>query len=396
MKKYLIVLAFAGLLEYQVLFHHIYDVGLYNPWLEYSPVTAGGLMLLCLYQIFIGTRGFLKTHSDSKARKNLLWKSLAVAVYLAIIIGGSLLANNFGEQFVVLLFTMALGLSAVSIYEFIRRKKQEGAAYGKKWMSEKAEKVQNTRISAFTIPIIYLYVINFLIGAQIGHNVAFQFILVLSCLILYDNLSKEEEFVQKFTNKVNDFELRHYIFHRWSKYFDFFLGTWFFIGLHLSGTISLYTMLVLIFLYMCIFFTVLLRITYHFNVFDFLGIVLLSGALTLLPAAAYSLADLYPPAFAVAAFIFLGFDLGDIYWHSKHFAKEHRATPIFWFQKAAIYLLVFIFIWQLHNMETNPLLSINNVYTSVLGTSETMVQPESAVPIIDVPDVENAAHVRGE
>lgn len=393
MKKYLIVLAFFGLLEYQAVFYDVPREAIENHWLAYSAVTAIGLIILCLYQLYTGSKDFVKKNPKTKKNKKVQMLEIAAIVLYLAIIAGSSLTGSFGSQFVIILAATIAGLGGVSVYEVLKRRKEP---HKKILIFEKPSKVDSTRMSAFTIPILYLYVVNFLTAAQIGNNLAFQFILFLSCIILYDNLNKEEQFVQKFSKKVDDFELRHYIFHRWSKYFDFFLGTWYFTSLHLNGVISLYAMLALMFLYMCIFFTVLLRITYHFNIRDFIGILTMSATLTIIPAMAYSALDWYPPSFIVAAFIFFGFDLGDIYWHSKHFAHEHKASLLFWFQKATIYGLVLVFIWQLHQMETNPLMSVDNVYTSVFGAPQQEIVPGPTVePLIQVVDMENATHVRG-
>lgn len=391
MKKYFIVLFFFGLLEYQVLFHRNTLAGLEFHYLNYSAVTAGGLIILCLYQLFKGVKDFGAKRLETGKKKNLVTWMVVVATYLAIIVGGSILTDTFEGQFISLLTATTVGLVGVSICEAVKRRKKKGK------IPEKADHFQSTRVNAFTIPVIYLYVVNFLVAAGIGHNIAFQFILILSCMILYDNLAKEERFVEKFKRRINDFELRHYVFHRWSKYFNFFLGTWYFMSLHMSGVISLYAMLGLLFLYMCIFFTVLLRISYHFNIHDFAEIIIAAGTLTAIPALAYSFTDWIPPAFAVAAVIFFGFDLSDIYWHSKHFAKEHRTSPVFWTQKGAVYILVLIFIWQLQTMGTNPAMSIDNVYTSVFGAPERGIElPSDINPIINVSDIENTAHARGE
>lgn len=335
MKKYFTALAFFGLLEYQALFHHVPVMGTGFHILEYSPITTLGILALCLYQLAQGSKGFYPQKEKG------IFKSSRNA------------KNN----------------------------------------------TQTTRVSAFTIPILYLYLINFLLAAQVGHSLAFQFILVLSTAILLDNLRKEEFFVKKFQkNDVDEYEIRHYMFHRWSKYYDFFLGIWYFASLHENGIISMNLMLALLFFFMAIFFTYLLRLTYRFNLRDFLGILGFAAILTSIPALVRNLSDWHPPAFMVAAFIFLAFDLGDIYWHNRQFQRSDETSPRFWLQKIAIYALFVVFISQLYELEVNPLLQVENVYTSLFnpGSGAAMEAMPSAAPTIEVQDVQNALHVRGE
>lgn len=372
MKKYLIIAAFLILMEYQVLFHYNPSITPEIHLLDYSLVTGLGLLGLAFYHILGGLKGFHKNIDKKRFIKRKYWLPITV-FYVFMLSVGAFFADSIERRLIMILIIMAAALISFSIYEIQTHPKEQ----------------RNSRIGTFTVPIIFLYAINFLLAVQIDQNIAYQFILILTSIVLFDLLKKEEQFSQI---KINHEELRHYIFHRWDKYFSLFLFVWYFINLHLNGSISVFSMLGLLFLFMVIYFTILLRVTYKFTTKFFVGILLLAGALTAIPALIFLLTTWRPPAFAVAAFIFLGFDVADIYWHHLRFGDDHNPPVKFWIQKAAIYLLVVLFIWQLEEISLNPFMDFDTVYTSTLGEAGTTI----AEPTIHVPDAENAFHVRGE
>ena len=81
--------------------------------------------------------------------------------------------------------------------------------------------------------------LNYLIAGQLGQNLSYQFILLISVVVLYDILSREKDFKNRIENKRIDLEnFKSYLFHRWSKYLNIFLGMWFFILLESNNSVT--------------------------------------------------------------------------------------------------------------------------------------------------------------
>jgi len=382
MRKYITILAFFLLMEYQVL----YGNG------DYSPITAFGLIVICLYYVHLAGKGFRIKDSKLKLpkfpKKKTSFKAIIKTPYIIIglyILGLAvpvIVLDDFGYQFIAALVVIVLGLVSLSIYEIYHSKKN---TVHEKKIKDHLEKPN--KMSSFGIPVLYLLLINFLLSVQLDKNIAYQFILILSGLILYDLFTKEDYYTDLYERKkISAHELQHYLFHRWSKYLNFFLAEWYFISLESNGIIDSNQKLILLFIFSVIFLTFIFRMTARFTIRDFIGIVMLAAFITSLDPLAEIVINRHLPHYIQAMMLFLMFDIGDIYYHSKRFEDVNASV---WMQKTLMYALLTIFIVQLHLMESNPNMDLDSIFSSAIDGAE-----DRAVKVIQVEDVENASAVR--
>lgn len=370
MTKYFKLALFIGLMEYQVLL---------TPG-EYSPVTALGLILLCLLQLYSGRTGF---RIDGMMKK-IDYKAIVpggtfviILAYVGALLSSVLIFKEFGHQFFFALFVTLVGVVALSVSEYFKHKK-----------SEQITAAHPNKMGSFTIPIIFVYMINHLLSVQLESNLSYQFILVLSALVLYDIFFKGTKFALQFERgEINEHEFQHYLFHRWSKYLNYFLAIWYFLTLRANGIIDASQESLMMFTFSVAFFTFIFRMVAKFTIKDFITIVIIAGALTALNPLISTVMGLELAHFMRAIILFLFFDLYDIYIHSRNFVDTHSQI---WGQKTVIYILVTLFVMQLQILESNPGLTIENTYTSI--TEGTTV----AAPTINVSDEENSYKVREE
>lgn len=370
-------------MEYQVL----YGNG------DYSPITSLGLIIICLYYVHLAGKGFNIKESKISLPKILKKKTnfkdiikvpyLIIGLYILGLIIPVIVLDDFGFQFISMLVITVIGLASLSFYEIHHSKKSTLQEHLIKDHLEKPNKM-----SSFGIPTIFILMINFLLSIQLDKNIAYQFILVLSALILYDLFVKEERYTYLYERKkITAHQLQHYLFHRWSKYLNYFLGVWYFISLENNGIISGNQKLVMLFIFSVIFLTFIFRMTAKFTIRDFMGIVMLAVLITFLDPLAELIMNRHLPHYIQAMMLLLMFDIGDIYYHSKRFEDVNANI---WMQKTLMYALLTIFIVQLHVMESSPNMDLDSIFSSVTGDGE-----DRAVKVIQVEDTQNASAVRG-
>lgn len=345
MRKFLTIIAFFLLLEYRVFVEKT----------EYSLIVAIGFIMLCAYEFFADDKPitFREAKKDGRAKVALTFGERAAAsVYAIIILLSLIFGSDWGGQFAFVLIAGILGITAMSLIEQ-KRKKQEGTD----------ENSHNTWMSSFTIPKLFLYLLNYLLSIQIHESMGYQSILFLSCFILYDLIDRGDKIVAK-ANKgqISEHEFKHYLFHRWSKYWNFFLGVWFFVALRANGAISAQYEYILLFAFMVIFFTFLMRNENHFTIKDFVTVTFFSALLAGISPLVSSVSGNEIPAYMLAALVFIAFDLCDTYFHQREF----RETGLkFWSQKAVVYLLMGIYIAQVHFMMTHAMFGVDQVAASL-------------------------------
>lgn len=364
--KYFIVLLFFLLLEYQVFI---------NPG-EHSPLTSLGLIFLSLYHTFTTSKEF-KYKNERKPHfiKLVRGSYIILTLYILALISTLFVFDDFGDRFIAVLSVTCVSMIILSVFE--RRIKGKIANLD----TDKKKCLPNglclgrgdcdqallhpNKMNSFTIPILFLYLFNFLLSVQIETNLAYQFILVLSTVILYDRLSKQEQLTEQLEKgKITDHELRHHLFHHWIKYLNYFLGLWYFVSLEANGIIDGSQRLFLIYIFTIIYFTLTCRLVTHFTYkcFIFLNIFALLAA-----AAPYLMNFTFRkdlPLYIQILTMYLFYDLEDMFIHSRKF-KE--VTTQLWQQKMLIFIMVTIFITQLNEMEKNPKMEMDLIFTSVLG-----------------------------
>ncbi len=340
MKKVFEMIAFFLLLELQV----------FAGKEEYSIPVAVGLIILCVYEYFTENKSILfKDRQSMEVQKKQLTpgEKAGAAVYAGIVLMALVFGTSTGAQFAFILIAMVLGVTIFSL----RQKKNIQQADVSTW------------ISSFTIPKFFLYLMNYLLSIQIQGNVAYQSILLLSCFVLYDILDHGEKIAAK-ANKglISQNEFKHYLFHRWSKYWNFFLGVWFFIALRANGVIDANYEYILLFTFMIAFFTFLMKNENGFMFRDFAITVFFSALLAGISPLMMAISNNEIPTYVLAAAIFVAFDLADVYFHEREFKES---TMKFWGQKAVVYMLMAVYIAQVHFMMTHSLFGINQVAVSI-------------------------------
>lgn len=336
MKKIIHIFVFFLLMEYQVFFGKD----------QYSLVTAIGLVLLCAWQLHKEDKivAFKNDHDVAAKKELTMGEKIAAGVYAAIIILSFFVGKNFEAEFAFVMIAGILSIVIISIRDI------------------KTQKI-TTWVSSFTIPKITLYLLGYLLSVQIHQNIAYQSILLLSCCILYNIASTREKVVAEAKKgQISHKEFKHFLFHRWSKYWNFFLGIWYLVALRSNGFIGPGYEYLLMFGFMIIYFTFLMKNENIFTIRDFVIIVMGSAVLAGLSPLVTRIFGNEVPAYVLASIILFAFDIGDIYFHQREF---NEASIKFWSQKAAVYVLMAIYIVQVHLMMTNTAFSIDQVVASI-------------------------------
>jgi len=301
--KYFKIAAFLALLEYQVFFGGTY----------YSPITTFGIMCLCLLQLYNCRKGFSFTGDTKKMTVKVSGTSrIVVLIHVLAVLVGIFVLDDFSDRLFFLLTITVMALLVVSMFE--TRKKTDAAS----------KEVQPNKMGSFTIPIMFIYMINHLLSVQIHSILAFQFILITSALVLFDILSIGNKYARQYENGIiNTTDFRHYLFHRWSKYLNYFLGIWYFITLQSNGIVDRNYGFLLIFIFTVIFLTFTFRMITRLEIKEFVKITILAFFLTGLDPLLYTITGMEMAPYLRAMVLFLFFDLYDVYIHSKIFVDPH-------------------------------------------------------------------------
>lgn len=384
MIRYFPILAFIILIEYQVLT---------SPG-EISHLSATGFILLSLYHVWQSKKGYNIKKFFSRGQKNKIKVGDFLAEHkMAGIIIGSVYAflialsivvlHDFGNRIVANLFITATALIGLSTYEIYHKEHTKGKS-GQLVSYERPNKIRD-----FTIPIIYLYTLSYLLSIHVGNSFAYQFVLVLAVLVLFDIIRRGLRLTHLYeANKINEHDFKHYLFHRWSKYLNYFITVWYFVVLHQIGVITETQQHILMYAFVVIFITFVNRMASRFSIRNFMVTVVAAGIITFIDPILNLLVGIDPPHYLIAIIMLVFFDIVDQYFHTK----EYNEIPLkIWEQKAVIYVLATIFIVQLSAIEDNPLLDIESVFTSIVDSQESTMEPN-----IQVEDVQNAAIIRAE
>ncbi len=375
--------AFIFLLEYQVFFGQG----------DYSLVTGAGLAIMSFFCFLFNSRGF----KHEAIKHKIMWFQqirhvIFAVLYVGLIILSLFVGRNIGERLMLI-----LALQAVVLVIFHSKRVV--------WLpKKKADSGKNTYnpalVSSFTIPSVFLFTLNFLIGGLIGQNIAFQFVLTISAIVFYEILAGRDRFVVQLEKKqISMGDFRHYLFHRWSKYLNFFLGIWFFLLLEQKGIIEDWQQLIILFFFLIIFSTHTYGMIKQMDKKSVTMIAVCSGIVVILEFIAGILFSTHIPPYLLTLLIFMIYDAGDIYIHYREF---HDLSADLWSKKAAVYLLATIFISQLHLFEQDVNLNLYEISASVFGaeTEFSLYQSDNAAEVeleqgsIEVSDYYNASTVR--
>ncbi len=360
MLKYFPIIVFLFLIEYQAFFM--------SPG-EVSYLSATGFIALSLYEVWNSRKGYqLKAEKVTKKTKTKLEDIMAEHKTTAIIIGSLyvflialsiFVLHDFGNRIVAILFITATALIGLSTYELLHK------------ASKKAQNDDSTsfdkpnKIRDFTIPVIFLYTLSYLLSIHVGGTFAYQFILLLAVLVLHDIIRRGWKLTRLYElNKISDHDFKHYLFHRWSKYLNFFLTVWYFVVLHHIGAITETQQYVLMYAFLVIFITFVNRMASKFSAKKLAITIVTAGIITFIDPLLNMIAGINLPHYLVAIILLIFFDIADQYFH----ALEYSEVPFkIWEQKAVVYLLATIFIVQLNTIDQNPEWNINAFFASVFS-----------------------------
>ncbi len=372
MLKYLKILAFISLLEYQVI--------VYNN--SYSPITFAGIVLLIVICVISSLGGFSHEHSRDicSNKKNRAISVIVVAGYTLAIIAGIILGQSLGDRVFYLLIIVTVGVIIASSYENLRKIIPFKTAGPE-------DAFKPAYISSFTIPKIYLMGINYLIAGQLGQNLSYQFILLMSVIVLYDVLSHEKDFKNRIENNHLDLEdFKSYLFHRWSKYLNLFLGMWFFILLESNDNVTAGGGKIMIALFISVITIFIYSLIKKLKFVEIAGIVCFSSLLVSMDYLIENVLGIHIQTYFMAFIIFIFYDLGDMYICFREF---HILKPAIWEQKLVMYTLMAIFITQVTLIGISPSMNVNNAYAAIFSSKAGLNSSK-----VKVEDVQNSSAVR--
>ncbi|GEM_PF-4707649 len=372
MLKYLKILAFISLLEYQVI--------VYNN--SYSPITFAGIAFLITVCVISSLRGFSYEHSHyiCTNKKDRAISLAVVVIYTLAIIAGIILGQTLGDRIFYLLIIMTIGVILASSYENLRETIPFKTAGPE-------DAFKPAYISSFTIPKIFLMGLNYLIAGQLGQNLSYQFILLISVVVLYDILSRENDFKNRIENKRIDLEnFKSYLFHRWSKYLNIFLGMWFFILLESNNSVTVGGGKIMIALFISAIMIFIYSLIKKLKPIEIAGIVCFSMLLVFIDYLIENIFQIHIQPYLMAFIIFIFYDLGDLYIYFREFRV---LKPAIWEQKLVMYTLIAIFIAQVSLVGISPSMNIKNAYAAIFST-----EPDLNNSKIKVEDIQNSSAVR--
>lgn len=254
------------------------------------------------------------------------------------------------------------------------------------------------------IPISLLFLFSFLLSVPLSFSMAFQSMLILSTIILYDVLNKNSKWALEIKNgKLSKDELRHLLFHSWLKYWNFFIGIWFILSLHTNSTLSETQYAFLLFTFIIVYLTVLLTDLGVFKLKDMICVLTAAVLMVGFDAILRQTLGEGFPHYIQAALIVIAFDFGDTWFHRHNF---HETSRVFWTRKIVLYSLWTLYIVQIHLMMSTPIFSLQEVYktlslkqnasetySSVLGDAK-MPEAKSTPTVVAPDDANFSSHHR--
>lgn len=336
---------------------------------EVSYLSAVGFIALSLYHVWNSRKGYrVYEEKVTKKTKKKIEKIMAehkttaiiIASLYVFLIGLSIFVlHDFGNRIVAILFVTATALIGLSTYEILH-KASTNDINGESTSFDKPNKIRD-----FTIPMIFLYTLSYLLSIYVGASLAYQFILALAVLVLFDIIRGGWKLTKLYELKqISDRDVKHYLFHRWSKYLNFFLTVWYFIVLHQAGVITETQQYVLMYAFLVIFILFINRMASKFSAKKLLITIIMAGVITFIDPLLNMVTGINLPHYLIAIILLIFFDIIDQYFHTFEYSEKPFKM---WRRKTVIYLFVTIFIVQLNIIEQNPKWNVDSFFTSILG-----------------------------
>lgn len=363
-KNILIVGLFFLATQYQYFFSH----------LEFSPFALAVLIGLSAYQLRDDRGDFSLAGVPAHLRMDSSILKVFIFLYVAGIVGGVYLLGHYEDQTIFIVSRTFTGVIILFLYQSFKEKKE--------YQANKNIVDYPSKVIGFTLPVIFLYVSNFLLSTQLHDNIAFEFVHALSCIALWDILAQKQKIMGDFEKgEIDITELKHILFHQWIKYVNFFLMLWYIQVLRQDRIINEWQEVAMLAAYFFLFMCLSLRTVYRFNLKDFISIIIFSVCLAFVEPAVRNFLPPQSPAFFSTMLIFVLYDLWDLFFHEREFSIFHEKVLV---HKLAYYAAVGVFILSLQNIKTDSIFTPGTLLH--IGDS---AQPKQ-VMTVDVPDAVNA------
>lgn len=389
MKTWLNPLILLSLLELQV-------VGVNG---DHTFIPGLALLVLCVYQAF--SDNAKSSVSGSGLNRN---EKIIVIIYTLALVTGLLMPWPAGVRYGFL-----LSLTLIFLLAVFGARRGFGGRIAARYGLNKAALTDNGIHAA---SVLMIYIISFHIGAQIWFSLAFQPVIIVSCLIAYvlnkgkmRGLKINADFGPG-TAGIHDKSL-----HALAKYWNAFMGVWCVMLMKDNGFFTEGQEHLILFAFMFLLFLVYVGKEHLFTVAEIVWLAFFVAFLTALDPLSEDLLRAHIPSFIQAFLVIVAFDLGGYYFQRHMDAPVSApALPLLHGKRALVYLIAVIFIFGVSRMADDPGFDIENVlkngggsvYSSVLGggddgganTAAQGVQP-AAVGKISVDDRENSFHKTG-
>lgn len=324
---------------------------------EYSLITATGIAFLIIAKYFTTPKNVRSNSlfSLNSKKNNVLGshEKISAVAYITAMVLCVFLGAGVAMQLAFIMITLIMAMTFFSL--------KENKLVTEKFQENQVIKNNFTFNTNFVLPIVFLCFANYLLSVQIANTFAFQSIILVSTLVLADMVFKENKWMKSLAEgKITDDEFKHLLFYRWSRYWSFFLGVWYFLSLRSNGAITATQSYILIFAFAVIYFILLIREVAVLKIREIFMIALFAFLLTALDPFAMQYLGANIEDYWLAALLFIAFDIGNVYFFQSHVEKIGHS---FWSHKAVLYVTAALYVVQINIMMTNPDFSLQSIYS---------------------------------
>ena len=386
MKNWINPLILLSLLELQV-------VGVNG---DHTFIPGLALLALCVYQA-------VSDSINSPGAKLSRNENIVVIIYTLALVTGLLMPWPTGFRYGFL-----LSLTLIFMLAIFGARRGFGGRIAARYGLNKAALTDNGMHAA---SVLMIYIISFHIGAQIWFSLAFQPVIIVSCLIAYFlNKGKARSLNTQEDLRTGVEGMHEKSLHALAKYWNAFMGVWCVMQMKDNGFFTEGQEHLILFTFMILLFLVYVGKEHLFTMSEIVWLAFFVAFLTALDPLSEDVFRVHIPSFIQAFLIIVGFDLGGHYFVRHTSGSPVPALPLLHGKKALVYLIAAIFIFGVSQMADDPAFDIENltknhrgtVYTSVLGPGDSgsaNTGAQAAQPAlggkITVADPENSFHKAG-
>jgi hypothetical protein len=338
---------------------------------DHVVIPGVALIALCVSQVI--TDGYRVAGRRPKLTPK---EKAAAALFAVVLFAGISMPLPLGIRYGFLLVLSLFSITAVLV-SGQQAKKRKPATEPSALLTEEGVR---------TTSILLVYIISFHLGTQIWFSLAFQSIIIISCLLVYllqkDNVA---DLPSRASVKSQD----------WGKYWNAFIGVWCIMIMKDNGFFTEGQEHLIIFAYIILLFLIYLGGQHHFKAQEILWIAFMSAFLTSIDPLTEELVRTEMPSFIQAFLIIVAFDLGGMYFLHR---MQTTLAPKNLQRKAFAYLLAGFYIFQVNQMVNDPAFDVETLNMMLKGMSKSVyssvlnIEPAANIGIIEVTDAENSFH----